>query len=295
MKIAQMEERLPSVRALATDCRLCPRVCGVNRLTGELGVCKITYGPVHSSVNLHRGEEPPISGISGSGTIFMTGCNLKCKFCQNFPISQLRHGKSDSVTSLAADLLKLQQQGAHNINFVTPTHQAASIYEVLLEAFRLGLSIPIVYNCGGYESLEMLKLWEGIIDVYLPDIKYGSDNEALKVSGIKEYTKFNRLAILEMQRQVGQLQLDDAGLAKSGLIIRHLVLPGDLSRSTEVLDFIANEVSPDTYISLMSQYFPANQAHHHTVLNRRVERREYNRVVDHLHKLGMYNGWIQPF
>jgi len=293
-KAELLEERLPQVQELAASCRLCPRECEVNRLEGELGVCKTGADPVYSSANLHHGEEPPISGYRGSGTIFMTGCNLNCCFCQNYPISQLRNGNRITVEILTALMLDLQDRNAHNINFVTPTHQAAVIFEALISAYRKGLTIPLVYNCGGYESLEMLKLWDGIFDIYMPDAKYGCDEYALKTSNIEEYTKYNRQALKEMHRQVGVLDLDKNGVARRGMLVRHLVLPGGLSGSREVFRFIAEQVSRETYISLMSQYFPAYKAHSHEILRRQVSREEYREAVDALEEYGLANGWIQP-
>jgi len=294
-KLDLMIERLPLVRELAQSCRLCPHECKIDRIAGALGTCKIPYGPVVSSVNLHRGEEPPITGYQGSGTVFLTGCNLRCLFCQNFPISQLRHGTSLTPRELAIKMLDLQDRGAHNINFVTPTPQAAAIYEALIIAYQEGLDLPLVYNSGGYESLEMLKLWEGIIDIYLPDAKYSCDNQAIEISKAPGYVEANRSALLEMHRQVGVLQIDDDGVAQKGLLIRHLVLPNDLAGSEEILSFISQELSPHTYISLMSQYFPAHKAHHHAVLHRKLSREEYNRAVVLLERFGLENGWTQPY
>ncbi len=294
-KVALMRSRLSAVKQLTNKCRLCPRECNVNRSTDELGTCRIGHLPVYSSANLHHGEEPPISGTLGSGTIFLTGCNLRCLFCQNYPISQHNNGKSATIDEFAEQMLMLQHRGAHNINFVSPTHQSAAIFESLLVAYERGLTIPIVYNSGGYESLEMLRLWDGIIDVYMPDSKYGSDVQAVAVSKADDYTHHNRIALKEMHRQVGILRLDDNGIAVKGLIIRHLVLPGRLSSSTEVLRFIAEELSPYTYISLMSQYFPAHNAHNHPVLKHKVSLKEYDKVVDALEQYGLENGWTQPF
>lgn len=293
-KIALIEQRLPQVKALEECCRLCPRNCEVNRIAGEVGTCRIGSEPSYSSANLHFGEEPPISGFAGSGTIFMTGCNLNCKFCQNFPISQLRHGNNCTIEELAGKMLRLQAQGAHNINFVTPTHQAAAIFKSLLIAYNDGLHIPLVYNSGGYESLEMLNLWDGIIDIYMPDSKYGDDNVAMDCSNAPLYIKHNRVALKEMHRQVGILQISADGLAQRGLLIRHLVLPGGLAGSREVLKFIAEEISPDTYLSVMSQYFPAHKAIGDRKLDRRISKREFKNVVDMLDEFNLQNGWVQP-
>ncbi len=290
-----MCERLEAVRGIMQSCRLCPRECGVNRLAGERGECKIGSEPMVSSVNLHHGEEPPISGTRGSGTVFLTGCSLRCRFCQNFPISQLLHGNTMSPRELAGKMLHLQSLGAHNINLVTPTHQSAAVFESVLIAYQQGLRIPLVYNSGGYDSLEMLRLWEGIIDIYMPDSKYSDDAAAVECSRAPDYVRHNRAALLEMHRQVGILASDGAGVAQRGLLIRHLVLPGDLSGTVEVLRFIAEELGRDTYISLMSQYFPAWGGLAHPVLSRSVTREEYRRACFELKRLGLDNGWTQPF
>ena len=192
-------------------------------------------------------------------------------------------------------MLKLQKAGAHNINFVTPTHQAAAIFESLYIAYRRGLSIPLVYNSSGYESIEMLKLFEGVIDVYMPDSKYGSDVAAKEISNAADYVRNNRAALQEMYRQVGKLALDDEGIARKGLLIRHLVLPGDYSGTNEVLRYIAEEISIDTYVSLMSQYFPAWRGSSHHVLKRRLTKAEYDSACDSLEKYGLHNGWTQPY
>ncbi len=294
-KIMTMKTRLEAVRNLVFSCRLCPRECSVNRLEGELGTCKIAYGPVYSSANLHFGEEPPISGQCGSGTIFLTGCNLRCIFCQNYPISQLRNGNTVSVDYLAKRMLFLQESGAHNINLVTPTHQAAVLFETILKAYENGLAIPIVYNSNGYESVEMLKLWDGIVDVYMPDAKYGDNKSAMECSNAPDYVKHNRASLKEMHRQVGLLQLDENGVAYRGLLIRHLVLPGGLASTEKVLDWIGSELSPETYISLMSQYFPAWNAVTHPVLKRTLTVGEYREAVKALEKNNLDNGWTQPY
>jgi len=246
-----------------------------------------------SSVNLHFGEEPPISGYRGSGTIFFTSCNLRCVFCQNYPISQLRHGKEVSVRDLADAMLKLQDKGAHNINFVTPTRHVHQIMDALRIAYERGLEIPLVYNTGGYDSVEMLRLLEGVVDIYMPDMKYSDPEMGRKYSGIPDYPQVNREAIKEMHRQVGDLVIDDEGIARKGLLVRHLVLPEGIAGTEDVLRFLAEEVSRDTYISLMRQYFPAYKAVNMPPLDRRITEEEYREAVELLDKYGLTRGWIQ--
>jgi len=272
---------------------VCPRRCGVNRIRGEAGACALGRNPAVSSVNLHFGEEPPISGYRGSGTIFFTSCNLRCVFCQNYPISQLRHGKEVSVRDLADAMLKLQDKGAHNINFVTPTHLVPQIMDALRIAYERGLEIPLVYNTGGYDSVEMLRLLEGVVDIYMPDMKYSDPEMGRKYSGIPDYPQVNREAIKEMHRQVGDLVIDDEGIARKGLLVRHLVLPEGIAGTEDVLRFLAEEVSRDTYISLMRQYFPAYKAVNMPPLDRRITEEEYREAVELLDKYGLTRGWIQ--
>jgi putative pyruvate formate lyase activating enzyme len=292
-KILLIQKRLKSAFRLLESCRVCPRCCKVNRIKGEIGYCKTGFLPEVSSDNLHFGEEPPISGTRGSGTIFLTGCSLGCLFCQNYPISHLGNGNKVSIRRLAAMMLRLQKAGAHNINFVTPTHFAPQIMGALLLACRGGLSIPLVYNCGGYESMDMLSLWEGIIDVYMPDMKYSDPQMARLACSAPDYPEHNRAAVREMHRQVGDLEIDEDGIARKGLLIRHLVLPGNISGTDEVLRFISREISPHTFVSLMSQYFPAYRATITPPLDRRINSSEYNRARTLLEDLGMERGWIQ--
>ncbi len=292
-KISLIESRLKKANALLESCRVCPRGCGVNRLKNETGFCDMGANPVVSSDNLHHGEEPPISGYRGSGTIFLTGCNLGCVFCQNYPISHLGHGNPVSVEGLADMMLRLQKRGAHNINFVTPTHFAPQLMEALLLAYKKGLEIPIVYNCGGYESMEMLRLWNGIVDIYMPDMKYSDSGMAERYSSAGNYPEVNREAVLEMARQVGDLVIDDEGIARQGLLIRHLVLPEDVSGTRDILRFISEEISTETYISLMSQYFPAYEAVDSPPMNRGITPDEYARAKDFLEFHGLNRGWVQ--
>ncbi|MEK6776081.1 MAG: radical SAM protein, partial [bacterium] len=242
------------------SCRLCPKRCGAKRLEGEAGACGADHRLFVSSSNLHHGEEPPISGWKGSGTIFLTHCSLSCLYCQNYPISQLGHGAETRVDDLADMMVRLQGLGAHNINWVTPTHEVAHLLDGLQRARRSGLEIPIVYNSSGYDSLDALKLLDGVVDIYMPDMRYAYGGISLKYSGVADYPEVNQKAILEMHRQVGDLRLDSDGIAVKGILVRHLVLPGGLAGTEQIMRFISGKVSPDTYISLMSQYFPAHTA-----------------------------------
>jgi len=273
-------------------CDLCPFECRVNRLKGEIGVCR-TGGELYiSSYNLHYGEEPPISGDKGSGTIFFTHCLSRCVYCQNYPISQLGYGNKYTIPELTEIMLHLQKEGVHNINLVTPTHYVAHILAALKQAKDKGLNIPIVYNTFGYEKLDVLKVLNGIIDIYLVDMRYSSDKMALKYSRVKNYVGINRNAVKEMYRQVGNLKMEN-GIAKKGIIVRLLVMPEDVSGTIDTLRFLADEVSRDIYISLMSQYFPAYRAFKYPPLDRRIKKKEYESVLSKRKELGMENGWIQ--
>lgn len=292
-KIDLIRSRLKQAYRLLSPCRACPRACGVNRLAGEKGLCGTGFLPEVASDNLHFGEEPPISGTRGSGTVFFSGCSLRCVFCQNFPISQMRHGKPVTLPGLAEMMLALQKRGAHNINLVTPSHFAPQIMAGLLIAFQKGLRIPIVYNCGGYESVDMLRLWDGIIDIYMPDMKYSDPEPSRKYSAAPDYPEVNRAAILEMARQVGPLFQDEEEIAVRGLLIRHLVLPGGAAGTEAVLRFISDRVSPLTRVSLMRQYFPAHRSHEMPPMNRKVTDAEYERAKSHLAAFGLEHGWVQ--
>ncbi|HBU69302.1 MAG TPA: radical SAM protein [Elusimicrobia bacterium] len=292
--MSEIAVKVEKLYSLMKPCRLCPRLCGVDRNVST-GVCRSGAELYISSYNLHFGEEPPISGTKGSGTVFFTNCSLSCLFCQNYPISQLGNGRKISTVEFSDIMLELGAGGAHNINFVTPTHFAPLIADSVAKARAKGLKIPMVYNCSGYENIETLKLLEGIIDIYLPDAKYSSEDSARECSGAEDYWEINRKALKEMHRQVGVLRLDENGIATRGLIVRHMVLPHGLSGSGEVLEFIAKEISPRTFISLMAQYHPAHRAGTHPKLSRRLLEEEYGKVVEKAAKLGLDNGWIQEF
>ena len=290
----ELNERIEAAYQLLESCRVCPRECGVNRLKNEKsGFCRSGLNPVISSVSPHHGEEPPLSGTKGSGTIFFTNCNLKCVYCQNYPISQLGNGAERTPGELACQMVWLQEQGCHNLNLVTPTHFMPQILKALAIARERGFELPIVYNTSGYEPVEALRLLDNIVDIYLPDMRYSDNAAALKYSGAPHYPEINRAAIREMFRQVGNLVLDQNGVAKRGLIIRHLVLPGGLSGTEGVMKFLAEEISKDVHISLMSQYFPAYKANENRDINRRISEKEYDEAYDIKMKYGLQNGWVQ--
>ena len=268
-----LEERLAS-------CDICPRECHVNRLQNELGFCHSGHLPIVSAVCAHHGEEPVISGSRGSGTIFFSYCNLRCMFCQNYSISQLGQGRVATKGEIAKMMLALEERGCHNINLVTPTHVVPQILEALEIAVGLGLSIPLVYNCGGYESVETLELLDGIVDIYMPDMKYSNERNARRFSGVKDYPEANRAAVKEMHRQVGDLQIDERGVARRGLLIRHLVLPNGVAGTEGVVRFIAEEISRNTYLNVMAQYYPAHRAFKLPALSRPLRNEEFLEAVN---------------
>jgi putative pyruvate formate lyase activating enzyme len=287
----ELTVRARQLQALLRDCTLCPRCCHVNRIQGEIGKCRSTAEIIISSAGPHFGEEPELVGIGGSGTIFFTNCNLWCLFCQNYEISHLKMGLALSTAELAKRMLFLQSRGCHNINLVTPTHFVPQIVEALCLAAEWGLQIPLVYNCGGYESVETLRLLDGIIDIYMPDVKYSNDDYARRYSGVKDYWERVRPAVKEMHRQVGELKVNHWGIAERGLLIRHLVLPNDLAGSEAILRFIAAEISPDSYVNIMDQYHPAFKAHRLPELARRISLVEYHRVIQLARELGLHRGF----
>jgi len=260
-------------------CDLCPRKCKVNRMANELGLCKIGRKPKISSYSAHFGEENPLVGAHGSGTIFLTGCNLKCVYCQNYEISQLGQGREVDIDELASYMLELQISGCHNINFVTPTHVSPQIVAAIEIAARKGLHIPLVYNCGGYESIETLSQLKGIFDIYMPDIKYGNSQTAQELSNAKDYPAIVKAAVIEMHNQVGDLVIDKDGLAKRGLLIRHLILPEGISDTEAVLSFIAKNISLNTYLNIMDQYRPAFKAVQHPPLDRACRADEFREAI----------------
>lgn len=275
------------------SCAICPRLCLVNRLEHKMGFCKTGKLAKVYSFMAHHGEEPPISGEKGSGTIFFSHCNLGCVYCQNYEFSQLGKGREYTFDELAQVMLKLQNQGCHNINLVTPTHVLPQILKSLEIAVSGGLKIPLVYNTSGYELAKTIKLLDGIVDIYLADMRYADSAISQKLSKAIDYPQCNQAAIKQMYHQVGGAEFFDNGLIKRGLIIRHLVLPNHCSGTDKVMQFIAQEISKDTYISLMSQYLPYHQASLFPEISRRLKAQEYEEAKKILEKYDLLNGWIQ--
>jgi putative pyruvate formate lyase activating enzyme len=277
-KSSELEERAQQLAAKLSECDLCPQNCGADRTAGELGECQTGAEAEVSSHGPHFGEEAPLVGGRGSGTIFFTHCNLACQFCQNFDISQLGRGERVSAGDIAQVMITLQEAGCLNINFVSPTHVVAQIVAALPEAVEKGLRLPLVYNTGGYDSVDTLRLLDGIVDIYMPDMKYSDDFVGMRYSGVKDYWSVNRAALREMHRQVGDLELDEGGGARRGLLVRHLVLPENLAGSRRIFNFIAGEISADTYVNIMDQYRPCHNAHNYSELSRSPSFDEMERV-----------------
>jgi len=280
MTPAELHQRAELAWQHLEACDVCPRACRKNRLAGNLGICRIGALARVSSYGPHLGEEDPLRGWRGSGTIFFNGCSLRCQFCQNYEISQSQAGTEIEAQDLAAIMLELQAAGCHNINLVTPTHVVPQILAAINLASQAGLRLPLVYNTGGYDSLEMLKLLDGVIDIYMPDMKYASDQIARYYSKVPQYPEINQAVVREMHRQVGDLQIDEHGLAQRGLLVRHLVLPHSLAGTEQIVGFLANKISQDTYLNLMDQYHPAFNARQYPKLNRIPTSREYQQAVD---------------
>lgn len=291
--LKKLSERLEKALEISSNCELCPRKCHVNRLKDEKGFCKTGRNALVSSYGPHFGEEKVLVGRFGSGTIFFTHCNLACVFCQNYDISQLGKGNEVSAQELADIMLELQRMGCHNINLVSPTHWVAQILEALLIAFEEGLKIPIVYNTGSYDSVDTLKLLDGIVDIYMPDIKYGDDEAGMRYSIAPNYFSVAKKAVKEMHRQVGDLKTDDRGIAVKGLLVRHLVLPNDLAGTEKVMEFLATEISTETFVNIMDQYRPLYKARQYPELSRPVNRAEFQRAVKIARKHGIHL-WEAP-
>lgn len=282
-----LQRRIARARELLHSCRICPRQCEVDRLSGERGDCNTGPLPVVSSYHPHFGEEACLTGSRGSGTIFFTSCNLRCVFCQNYEISHRLEGWEVSSRALSGMMLDLQECGCHNINFVTPSHMAAQILEALPAAIAGGLRVPLVYNTSAYDRVETLKLLGGVVDIYMPDFKFAAAEVARTYTTAEEYPAVARTAIAEMHRQVGDLQLDERGIARRGLLVRHLVLPGGLAGTREIVRFLAREISRDTMINVMDQYRPCGRARRHPELNRRISAREYEEAVTLARQAGL--------
>lgn len=299
----ELKERAEEALKILESCISCPRECKVDRTKEEYGFCLSGFLPAVASYTPHFGEEPVLSGSKGAGNIFFGSCNLRCIFCQNYEISQnwmkinsqpyreKKHGITHE--DLADIMIRLQEIGCHNIGLVSPTHFSASILKSIYLAAQKGLKLPIIYNTNGYDSVEMLKLYDGVIDIYLPDFKYGNNEYARKYSYVDDYFEKTKAAIKEMFRQVGDKLIYEGNVVVRGLIIRHLVLPNDLAESEKVFQFIAEELSPNVHISLMSQYYPTNKAYKEILLNRTLRISEYEKAIELMDKYGLHNGWLQ--
>jgi putative pyruvate formate lyase activating enzyme len=290
MPLEVLQDRVSAALACLETCDICPRRCSVDRLKDERGFCRSGRLARVAGFAPHFGEEAPLVGHCGSGTIFFSGCNLACVFCQNYDISQQDQGTEVSAQALARMMLALQDSGCHNINFVTPNHVVPQILEALVLAREEGLHVPLVYNSGGYDSVDTLRLLEGIFDIYMPDAKYGSDEPALVYSNAPGYTGIMKSAIREMHRQVGDLAMDEDGVAVCGLLVRHLVLPEDASGTAEVVRFLSEEISPNTYLNVMAQYHPEYNACRFPELNRPITGQEYADALRLAARAGLARG-----
>lgn len=292
----ELKERTETALKILERCLSCPHECKINRTRNEYGLCRSGLLPIVSSYTAHFGEEPVLSGTCGAGNIFFGNCNLRCIFCQNFEISQnWKEEKKNEISfeRLADIMIELQERNCHSIGLVSPTHFSAQILKSISIAADKGLRLPIIYNTNGYDSVEMLKLYDGVIDIYLPDFKYGSNQSAKTYSYAEDYFDHTRKAIKEMFRQVGDELIYDGDVVVSGLIIRHLVLPNGLADSENIFQFIAEELSPNVHLSLMSQYYPTNKAHTDILIDRPIRHSEYEKALELMEKYGLDNGWIQ--
>lgn len=280
LESGDLERRAAVARAWLSDCTVCPRSCHVNRAAGEHGYCRAGVDVRVASYGPHFGEEEPLVGSRGSGTVFFSWCNLRCVFCQNYDVSRGYAGSDVTVQELARIMGELQAMGCHNINLVSPSHYVPQIIEAVLIAAREGLNLPLVYNTGGYDSVDTLRLLDGIVDIYMPDLKYLDTEKAARYSDASDYPQVARAAIKEMHAQVGDLVCDGRGVAVRGMIVRHLVLPGELGQTEKVIRWVAAELSPTTYLNVMGQYHPAYQASRYPELARRLARDEYVRALE---------------
>jgi len=292
----ELAKRAGALRERLYDCDICPRSCHINRIENEQGFCRSGQRASVSSYCDHHGEEPVLSGTRGSGTIFFNHCNLRCKYCQNHQISQGADNQSQTLSSkeLAAIMLHLQNDlQCHNINLVSPSHYVPQIVAALCHAIPAGLHIPLIYNTNGYDALDTLKMLDGAIDIYLPDIKYAANLHAQRFSNCSNYVETSRKAIKEMYRQAGNLVTDESGIAQSGLIVRHLILPNDTAGSDGSLRWLANDISRDVTVSIMAQYYPCHLASQEPLISRKISLEEYSRVAETVNELGLENGWLQ--
>jgi putative pyruvate formate lyase activating enzyme len=286
----KLRETAGRLTAIYKSCVLCPRMCKVDRTAGEKGICSAGSRVTISSAHAHFGEEQPLVGRNGSGTIFLSHCNLLCLYCQNWDISHQGEGYEISDEDLAGEMLRLQKAGCHNINFVSPTHYAPNIVQAAVYAVEKGLRVPLVYNTGGYDRVEILAMLEGVFDIYMPDYKYSDGKIAERFSpGAGDYPGVAKAAIKEMHRQVGILRMDKSGVALRGLIIRHLVLPNDMAGTEEFVKFVAEEVDPGTYVNIMSQYHPVYKAHQFPEIGRTLRSMEYTRAILMAKNHGLHN------
>ena len=282
-----LRDKISKARQMLNSCEICPRACKVDRFSGELGECSTGDEAVVSSFNPHFGEEPPLVGAFGSGTIFFSHCNLKCNFCQNYEISHEGEGEACGLGQLAGMMLILQNNGCHNINFVTPTHVVPQILSALDMAIDGGLKIPLVYNSSGYDNVETLKLLEGVIDIYMPDFKFWDTTVAEQTCNAPDYPEVAQKAVAEMYRQVGDLQVDEHGIATRGLLLRHLVMPSGMAGTPEVMSFIANHVSKNTFVNIMDQYRPCGKAYEVKGLGETVFEAEFSKAVQEAKDAGI--------
>ncbi len=287
----ELIQRIRLLQEFLKECRLCPRECRVNRLNGEIGYCGAGSELMISSAFPHFGEEPPLVGYHGSGTIFLTHCNLRCIFCQNYDISHQGAGQRISIYEMALAMVKLQEMGCHNINFVTPTHYAPPIVASLPKAIEMGLRLPIVYNCSGYESMEVIQLLEGVVDIYMPDIKYMDEKYSKRYSNAPDYPEVIKKVLKEMHRQVGDLVTNSKGVAERGLLIRHLVMPGGVASSEAVLKFIAEEISVHSYVNVMAQYRPQYRADEYPEISRQITHKEFLEAIRLAKGFRLYRGF----
>lgn len=274
-----LKEKIAAAYDILNQCNLCPHNCLVDRHHGERGLCRTGDLPVVSSYGPHFGEEDPLVGSRGSGTIFFTHCNLYCIFCQNYEISHGGQGEEVTIEDLAAMMLSLQKRGCHNINFVTPSHQVYQILAALLLAIGGGLKVPLVYNTGGYDAVDTLKLLDGVVDIYMPDFKFWDPAVAAQLCQAEDYPEIARQALKEMHRQVGDLVMDEHGVARRGLLVRHLVLPDGLAGTRECMEFLAKEISPHTYVNVMGQYRPCGRAYEHPSLSKFLTSLEHHEAM----------------